>query len=216
MKCVDLTHSIHGGMPRFMAHWHCEAEVSPLGRIADVGRNTTRLVFGSHCGTHVDAPLHFVENGTPIDEIPVSKLVGPVSILDFRDVPPGGSVSLDRIKRETLAERMVFHFGWADMWERGDFYNGYPFFSDAAAEHIVSSGVVKFVGMDTPSPDDSRIKSGSPDDSKIHKLFLSAGIVLAEYLDTAGFSEFGEWNIAALPIKVRGCDGAPARVVVFK
>ena len=216
MKFVDITHGIHRGMPHFNAAWHCAAEISQMGYVRTVGRNTSRLVFGSHCGTHVDAPRHFIDDGDAIDQIDVATLIGPVEVVDLSDVERDASVSLERVSRIPLAERMIFHFNWAEVWERGDFYSGYPFFSDAAVDYIVSSGKVRLLGMDTPSPDDSRIALGSPEDSKAHKAFLAAGIVLVEYLDTSGLKEFGPWNMAALPLKIEGCDGSPARVVLYR
>jgi arylformamidase len=216
MECCDLTHVMHGGMPRFRAYWHCDVSFEQMGRIATEGRNTTRITFGSHAGTHMDAPLHFIDGGTSIDEIPVSLLVGPAMVLDLRDVGPGEPVTAERLARETLAERTIIRLGWAEMWEKGDFYSGYPYFSDEAIEHIVSSGTVKLLGMDTPSPDDSRIACGSPQDSKAHKRLLSAGIVIMEYLDMTKVEAFGKWNLAALPLKLGGCDGSPIRAVLYR
>lgn len=216
MRHVDLTHVMHSGMPRFGAYWHCDTELTPMGRIPTEGRNTTRLVFGSHAGTHMDAPRHFIDGGRTIEEIPLDVIMGPVEVLDFSDVAPGMPVTVERLRKERLTERMIFRFGWAERWEKGDFYHGYPYFSDAAADYIVSSGRVRLVGMDTPSPDDSRIASRSPEDSKVHKRFLSAGIVLVEYLNTLEVREFGTWELAALPLRIGGCDGSPIRAVISR
>ena len=75
---------------------------------------------------------------------------------------------------------------------------------------------MKLLGMDTPSPDDSRIACGSPQDSKAHKWLLSAGIVIMEYLDMTKVEAFGNWNLAALPLKLGGCDGSPIRAVLYR
>lgn len=214
MKHIDLTHVMHAGMPRFGTYWHCDTQIDPMGRVATEGRNTTKLTFGSHAGTHMDAPRHFIDGGATIDMLPLDVLMGPVEVLDFTDVLPGEAVSLARLRREVLSTRMIFKFGWATKWENGDFYHGYPYFSDEAADYLVSSGQVRLVGMDTPSPDDSRIPSGSPEDSKVHKKFLSAGIVLVEYLNTIAVRDFGTWDLAALPLRIGGGDGSPIRAVI--
>ncbi len=216
MEYRDLSHVMHSGMPRFGAYWHCDTSLEQMGRIETEGRNTTRIVFGSHAGTHMDAPLHFIDGGTSIDKIPVSLLVGSAMVLDLRDVGPGDAVTAERLKRERLAERTIVRLGWAEMWENGDFYSGYPYFSDDAIEYIVSSGIVRLLGMDTPSPDDSRIVCGSAQDSKAHKRLLSAGIVIMEYLDMTTVDSFGEWNLAALPLRLGGCDGSPIRAVLYR
>ena len=76
--------------------------------------------------------------------------------------------------------------------------------------------------LDTPSPDDSRIKLikenlGSDIDSPIHKLFLKNNIILLEYLANVDkIDAHSNWKIAALPLNIKGADGSPARVCVFK
>lgn len=59
-KIVDLTHSIKEGMTTFDAHWHPFVSIKQIGRIGFEGRETREITFGTHTGTHVDAPLHFI------------------------------------------------------------------------------------------------------------------------------------------------------------
>lgn len=218
MKFIDLTHLIHNGMPRFGAYWHCDTCIDPLGHIATEGRNTSKLTFGSHAGTHMDSPRHFLQDGRTIDEIDVSEVIGPVTIVDFSFLGKDECVTQKMIRNIDLTEKMIFRFNWSRTWENGDFYHSYPYFSDEAADFIVSSGKVKLIGMDTPSPDDSRIPSGSPSDSKIHKKFLRAKIILIEYLNNLDKIEddLNGWTLAALPLKLEKCDGSPVRAVIFK
>ena len=134
MKFLDLTHVVHNGMPRFHAYWHCDTSIESLGHIATEGRNTSKITLGSHAGTHMDSPRHFLPDGRTIDEIDVSEMIGPVTIVDFSFVGKNQCVTLEMVQKIELTEKMIFRFDWAKEWERGDFYHSYPYFSDEAAD----------------------------------------------------------------------------------
>lgn len=86
MKIIDLSLSLHEGMMTFPSHWHPVVEISILGRHGIEGRETRKLVLGTHTGTHTDAPLHFIPNGKGIDEVPLEVLVGEATVA--HSVPP--------------------------------------------------------------------------------------------------------------------------------
>ncbi|GAU80037.1 cyclase family protein [Fusibacter sp. 3D3] len=215
MKIVDLTFPIQNGMRKFDASWHIDTSVEPLGRIETVGRNTSKIIIGSHAGTHMDSPLHFIENGNSVDRLNLETLIGPVSIFDFSDLESNIKVTKQMLENLNLSDRVIFKFGWSDKWYNGDYYSNYPFFSAEAVEYMIQNKV-KLVGLDTPSPDDSSIKLLSDQDSCIHKLLLRNEIVLIEYLDLSKVDEYDGWNIIALPMKLKDCDGSPSRVVLMK
>jgi arylformamidase len=85
-----------------------------------------------------------------------------------------------------------------------------------AAKYLVDEGI-EMLGFDIPSPDSSsRPLNGGDEDSPVHKVFLKSDVILVEYLKNLDKIDDGkDWKIAALPIKIRGADGAPARVVVW-
>lgn len=215
MRVIDLTHTIHTGMIRFNASWHSDTKISQLGHISDVGRNTSVIEIGSHAGTHVDAPRHFINAGQSIDEIPLEKLVGPVSIIDLSHKKEAECITIKDLNNLTITPRMLFYFGWSRYWDTPKFYSGYPFFESDAAQYLVDNGVT-VVGMDTPSPDDSRITLLSDEDSMIHKLFLSQGVTIIEYLNDLDKAIGDGWMLCALPLKLQGCDGSPSRVCVVQ
>lgn len=76
MKIIDLSYEIEEGMPTFPAHWHTHVKITILGRHFIEGRETRKICFSTHTGTHIDAPKHFIKNGRSINSIPLSKLVG--------------------------------------------------------------------------------------------------------------------------------------------
>ena len=96
------------------------------------------------------------------------------------------------------------------------FYEDWPYFEDDAARYLVEQGV-EMLGLDTPSPDDSRISMGSSEDSKVHKIFLAKKVILVEYIANLDLiTDYEGWSVIALPIKVKGSDGAPSRVCLVR
>ncbi|MDP6560837.1 MAG: cyclase family protein, partial [Candidatus Binatia bacterium] len=76
-EIIDLTFPIHEGMQTFPVHWHPVVEITQLGRLDVEARETRKMVLGTHTGTHMDAPRHFIEGGKTIDEVTLDILVGP-------------------------------------------------------------------------------------------------------------------------------------------
>lgn len=218
MEIVDLTRTIEEGMTVFPTYWHPEVEIKQLGTLADEGRETRKVTLGTHTGTHVDAPLHFIDDGRSIDQLPLDILMGPVSLLDFTGLGDNDSVTKQMLERYELSSRLLFRFGWENRWGDADsFYNDYPYLTIEAAEYLVKHRV-KLLGFDTPSPDaSSKSLNGGDEDSPVHKILLDKNVVLVEYLQNLDdLAESDDWNIAALPLKVLGADGMPARVVAWR
>lgn len=218
MKIIDLTHEINPDMPTFGAKWHCKTVLEQMGTVDTVGRNTTKITFGSHCGTHIDSPAHFIKNGKTIDELKLCDLIGEVNILDFSYLKENECVTVEMLENTEIKPRVIFNFGWSKNFYKSakEFYNNYPYFSDDAIDYLIAKGV-KLVGMDTPSPDDSRIKLGSLDDSKAHKKFLSNGVILIEYLNNLEEIDcLKGWKLIAMPLKLKNCDGSSARVCLIR
>ncbi|KAA0205576.1 cyclase family protein [Candidatus Uhrbacteria bacterium] len=218
---VDLTYEMYAGMPTFNAPWHTKIEIEQMGTIETVGRETRKLTIGTHTGTQIDAPLHFIPNGMPIHRVPLDRMFGRVQIMDCSDLGENEELAIDRIAGNIKEKKVLFRFGWSKYWETDKFYNGYPFISEAAAKYLVDLNV-DLVGFDTPSPDDSRTVLrgdilGSHRDSPIHKILLGAGIPLLEYLaNLDSVTDLEGWALAAVPLKIRGADGSPARAFLFR
>lgn len=214
---VDLTHTLEDEIPCFHANWHVPFTIKQLGRIEEVGRETRHISMGTHTGTHMDAPRHFIPNGKTIESIPLSTLCGKVSIIDFSFLEENSAVTIDLLKKIEVTERMLFYFGWSKYWkDTAKFYKAYPYFTEEAVNYLIEKNI-KLIGMDTPSPDDSRVKLLSEKDSLIHKLFLKNEVVLVEYLNNLDIAlEYNDWNIIALPLKIKEGDGSPSRIILTR
>ena len=104
-------------------------------------------------------------------------------------------------------------FGWWKNWKTPRYYKRFPFFSIEAIRYLIESGM-RFLALDTPSPDDG---SGiqEMDDSPNHKILLENDVIIVEYLTNTDQIDFSKkYEIAALPLKIAGADGAPARVII--
>ena len=213
---IDLTYKIEEGMLTFNTSWHPVVSIKQLGRLGVEGRESREIILGTHTGTHVDAPLHFVKGGKSIDDIPLEKLVGEISIVDFSHLKENTPITIEMLKTVKISKKMLFKFGWGKHWGSKKFYQNYPFFTKESAEYLVSKKV-ELLSYDVPSPDDSRTRMGSSEDSQIHKIFLKNNIILVEYLANLDkVTKLDGWQIVVAPMKIKGADGSPARVFLFR
>ena len=216
-KIVDLTFPIHEGMTTFPGHWHPMVEITQMGRHGIENRETRKILFGTHTGTHVDAPSHFIEGGRTIDEVPLERLMGPATVVRLQECAPLQEVSLEQLKRAVGAGKdriLLLRYDWSRQWGKLDYYRSYPFLSDAAARWIVARGT-QVLGMDTPSSDNPAHCMHADPDSPNHKILLGAGIILVEYLCNLDKLKSRRVEFSAMPLKIRGADGSPARCLAI-
>ncbi len=214
MKIIDLSFVIENGIPTCGTPWHQTVKLEQMGTIDTVGRNTHSILLGSHTGTHMDAPYHFVKGGRTIESTPLETLCGPISVIDFSRFKAGDVVQYDDVKDLKVTERMLFRFDWFKHWRTGDYYKAFPFFSEEAVSFLMANGI-KLLAMDTPSPDDT--KNINSIDSPNHKALLSKDIIIIEYLNNTDQIDLTKkHNLVALPLKLKGSDGSPSRVILFE
>ncbi len=215
MIMIDLSLDIDNECMTCGTKWHEKVCIKPLGKINEVGRNTHSILLGSHSGTHVDAPLHFFEDMKGIDQLDLAQICGDVTVIDLTYIKQGDCVKIEDVTGITPSERMIFRFDWFKRWKTVEYYTKFPYFSMESVQYLVERGM-RVMALDTPSPD-----NGSAimqiEDSLIHKYLLKRGIVIIEYLSNTDQLETNkQYQLFALPIKVKDCDGAPARVVAVE
>lgn len=218
MKVIDLSFSLHEGMMTFPTHWHPVVEISILGRHGIEGRETRKLLLGTHTGTHTDAPLHFIPNGKGIDQVPLETLVGEATMVNFAPAQANQEISVAALKEKLggkIPARLILRTDWSDHFGEMTYYNNYPFFSQDAARWLVDGGC-RLIAMDTPSPDNPAHSRGSGNDSPNHKVLLGAEVVLVEYLTNLRALSKSEVELFVLPLKVKGGDGAPTRCIAVE
>lgn len=217
-RIVDLTYPIHEGMTTYPTHWHPIVEVTQLGRHGIENRETRKLVIGSHTGTHMDAPVHFVPDGVRLDNIPLETLVGPAVVLDLSSAVALQEITVADLEQRLggrRPERLVLRYDWSDHWGSMIFYRDNPYLSTAAAEWIVDQGV-KLLAMDTATPDDPRLGPHNPPDSPNHMILLGAGVILVEYVSRLRELTRDEIELVVLPLNIRDGDGSPVRCIAIE
>ena len=208
MKIYDVSIPIKNGM----LVWPGDSGVNikTLSTVEKNGIGESFFAFGSHTGTHVDAPSHFLNTDVTVDKIPQEKLIGNCYVLDLTDLGRLEIVikDLSRIPIKK-GDRILLKTGNSSLLFKKTFPKEYVYLSLGAAKFLASKKI-SLVGTDFLGIE----KKGSPG-HPAHKALLGAGVVLVEGLDLGRVKE-GRYEILCLPLKVEGADGAPARVMLIK
>jgi arylformamidase len=169
--------------------------------------NQSRLEMSAHTGTHIDAPLHFVDGAGGIETIHPEILMGSALVVEVPGAVEIGASHLEGAGIPEGTRRLLLKTDNQKLFARSTFDEGYSFLSEEAAAYLVSRKV-GLVGIDYLSI--ARYGQGDA----VHRALLSSGVVIVEGLDLRGVPA-GIYNMTALPLKIAGCDGAPARVILM-
>ena len=171
--------------------------------------NVSRIDLGSHTGTHVDAPLHFMDGGAGVDELPLDVLMGPARLIAFGDdVLAVGEAELRRHRLDGVTRLLIRTRNSA--WLASGSTEFHPDFTHVApdgAAYLVSIGV-RLVGVDYLSVEQFR----SPH-HRTHKTLLENSVVIVEGM-VLSEPPPGDYELYCLPMLLAGLDGAPARAVL--
>lgn len=193
-----------------MVHWPGDPAFH-IERAEDQARGDTatvsKMTLGVHTGTHMDAPLHYIQKGTTIDEIPLDTCVGRARVIRIRD---SNSIKTGELEEHliTSGERILFKTANSDhVWSTDKFYEDFVYIAQDAARYLAQNGV-RCVGVDYLSVGGFR-----KDGTETHLALLQAGVWIIEGLNLSGV-EPGEYELVCLPLKLIGAEGAPARAVL--
>jgi len=186
-----------------------EFEISPVNRIAaGDSANNSRLTMGTHTGTHVDAPKHFLDDRPGVDALPLDLLIGRARVVDM---PHRGPITAAHLESAGLREdlRVLLRTPNSALWNdpRHAFHREYTYVAEDGAKFLVDQGV-KVVGVDYLSVE----KFHTPGHPAHHAL-LGAGVVIIEGLNLSD-ADPGQYEMYCLPLRIEGADGSPARVVL--
>ncbi|MGZ4359989.1 MAG: cyclase family protein [Gaiellaceae bacterium] len=168
--------------------------------------NVSRLDFGVHSGTHVDAPLHFFDEGAGTETLPLEVLIGPAEVVDATGVKDVLDEKALRKLELPLggSERVIFKTRNSQLWERKEFTRDFVRLDGSGARFLLERGA-RLIGIDYLSVGDM----------DAHRLLLGARVVPLEGLDLRGI-EPGTYQLVCLPLRIVGSDGAPARAVLIR
>jgi arylformamidase len=206
LRILDISIPISEGMARFpgdppirIERTHSIARGDPY--------NLSAIALGSHTGTHIDPPVHFLPDGATIDQVDLAVLNGPCEVVE---VPPGperiGGHAFDHVASET--RRVLFRTTNSARWARKEeFFPDYVALSPEAAEAAIAHGV-RLVGIDSLSIE--RSDNGFP----VHHRLLGASVVILEGLRLADVPP-GRYQLRCLPLRIEHGDGGPARALLL-
>jgi arylformamidase len=167
--------------------------------------NVSLYSLGSHTGTHVDPPFHFIKDGPTVDRLPLDLLIGPVRVAEVSEEVIDETV-VDRLDLDGVT-RLFFKTRNSRLWERPDFVDDFVYITPNAASTLIELGV-RAVGIDYLS-----VEKFDFETPMTHLTFLRAGVLIVEGLDLRAV-EPGDYEMICLPMRIKGGDGAPARVVL--
>ncbi len=205
---IDISVPLRSGM----VHWPDNPPVR-IERMLDMecgdAANVSTISLGSHTGTHMDAPIHFVPGGEGMDRMPLDATVGRARVIEIRD---SVSIKPDELDPHGIGrgERVLFKTqNSSRRWWAEDFVEDFVYVSQEAARYLVDRGV-RTVGVDYLS-----VGGFWKDGVETHQALLGARIWVIEGLYLSGV-EPGEYELICLPLKVEDGDGAPARAILRK
>ena len=207
---LDLTHTLENGMPTFPGD-------RPKPRI--ITRSETQFTIseihlGTHYGTHIDAPRHFLPDGKSIADFSVDRFTGAALCLRHDSA---GSIALHlddkdiELIRNFNPQWLILRTRFDRFWGKPNYFRGYPYLTVEFAQQIIDLKI-KGVGGDFPSMDAA---DAAGQNFPIHHLLMEHEILIIENLTNLGALPTQiPFHLAALPLKI-ATDGAPARVVAW-
>lgn len=209
MRWIDISVGIDNQLPV----WPGDPPVR-LERVAAIAdganANVSSLACGVHVGTHVDAPLHFLEGGAAVEAMPLDALIGRAYVADLRRVETIDAAALERARIPPRTERLLLRTRNSEIWRRGEraFQTDFVAVDASGAEWLVRRRI-RLVGVDYLSV--APYGNSRP----THEILLRQGVVILEGVDLSRAAP-GPYTLYCLPMKLLGSDGAPARAVLAR
>jgi arylformamidase len=168
--------------------------------------NVSQVRLSVHTGTHTDAPLHFLDGGMAVDALPLEPYLGPARVIDMRGRPRIGRADLGGIDLAGTPRVLFRTDAWLDTTR---FPDAIPVMEADVPEFLAGRGVI-LVGVDVPSVDEL-----TSQDLPVHHALAAHGICILESLVLAHIPA-GVYRLIALPLRLRGADGAPVRALLLE
>lgn len=207
MRIYDVTLTIRSGMPLYPGDPPFAAEDSCRIARGDAC-NVSRLSLGSHLGTHVDAPKHFLDDGLTLDRVPLEHFLGPAKVFALpgkKEIAPADLAGLPI----GAGDRVLLKTDNSARLGEDLFRTDFTYLSPDAARHLAGKGILT-LGFDYLS-----VERYGAHPAEAHLALLGAGVVIIEGLDLRGI-EPGTYHLCALPLKIAGGNGSPVRAVLVE
>jgi arylformamidase len=244
-RVVDLTLPIEtnmAGIPGFKVFADNPSRVSIIAAMTEDQRKTLEgegltlsspleingramisvLSIMSHVGTHVDAPRHMIEGGSSIDQVPLGQVAREGVLINLPDKGPNSSISVKDILDTGVrlgSDRIpVIRTGWTEkMWGKPEFWSQVPYLEPGVGE-MMAQKEVPALALDV-FPEMPLWRGVKPKPGQVwqvnHLALFRKGIPLIQFVTNLSQIGSGRFVLVAAPLRIRGADGSPARVVAL-
>ena len=202
MSFIDLSHSLKKDFPPYPG----DPEFSLTRIFEEEEFFLSKLECSMHTGTHIDAPLHYIENGRTVSEIELDSLIGPCDVLRLKfpkdsktpdkDFLKNKEIKIDDIKlpKKGIEKIIILKTSWCDYFNSEDYFHNNPYLSMEFAKFIVENEV-ETLALDIPSPD----KFGN---SEIHKILLENNVNIIENLTNTRILTKNKYKAYFIPLNI--------------
>lgn len=203
MKVYDLSFTLEDRMPYFKGD--PVPRIEQYKEISRDGYNIKNLNFGTHTGTHIDAPAHFINGGRTIDQFSPMELSGIATCIEY---DPGNGIRLPEQKFKTI----LLYTGYTEKWDEFKIFENFSYIDKEDAMKLKDYGV-RLVGIDSPSAE----RAGS-EKFETHHILLGNDIPIIENLNSVVLKNLinKSFYLFAIPLSIKGGDGSPLRVVAME
>lgn len=202
MKIYDISWPLFEGMTTYKDKGTFKREETKKWN-PDKSRESL-ITMGAHIGTHIDAPTHFLEKGKTIEQLDLTKLMGPCKVLDLTSC---AVITAEDLKKHELASRVLLKTRNSQRSVSEKFDKDFVYVDKTAAKYLVDHHVVcvgiDYLGIETKQPD-----------HETHQQLLENEIVIIEGL-RLGDVEPGDYFLSCMPLALKGAEAAPARAVLI-
>lgn len=204
VNIIDLTLTLKDGMRG--------VDFDTKYTVAKNGWNAKTLHLYSHCGTHMDSPMHFEAGAQTIDQIPLADCIGKAWLIDLDDLPPQTPITVSHLgeaaEHVVAGDAILLRTLWSRHVDEPEYYrDNFPPISRELAEWFVAKEV-RMVGVESPSVADVNDLAAV---TEIHHILLGGNVIIVEGLTNLDQLAGPTCLFGALPLKIDGGDGAPCR-----
>ena len=180
------------------------------------GWNATTLSLYSHCGTHMDAPCHYIDGAATLDQQDLSACCGPARVIDLTPAEPKMLITVEHVTKRLgevfPGERLLFRTDWYRRFGTAEYRNELPRISIALARWLVEQKVA-MIGIEQLSVADV---NNLPEVTEVHQTLFRGGVVIVEALANLDQLTQAEVEFIALPLNILGGDGCPVRAIAIE
>lgn len=204
---IDISVPIRHGMP----HWPGNPPVL-VERVKDMASggssNVSRIALGVHTATHVDSPVHFDSSAPGVEAIPLEALIGPARVVGITDPEHVTVEELESAEIQPDERILLKTRNSPRAWQHPGFVEDAVHLTIEAARWLAARKPMT-LAIDYLSVGGYRAKNGAA----VHHALIDAGIWIIEGVDLTHVP-IGACELMCLPLRIEGCDGAPARAFV--